>query len=659
MSKLKYYGGSEGKPVNLIDNSWLTETNYVAEYRAWKINNVRVVESAAYDMMENVTKCLMDVDDYISIYISSMIYVKDSSFKIYDNTIFEKAKDGIIKEHDNNMKIIDALVNNYNGIIDDINAALIRLYQNYNDVSEALYNAARELEEKKPEEHNAILTNIGELQNKLKNNKKTIEEIFVSSSWVCSSSPPAIFSEIHIQDASINKPSNINELKGDSDFIFDTNGYSETISFIDNAIDVIKSYYGYYCESYTRYLSYYFGPPHLDVLDDISVKSTMDALSAMENYLKKVKWICNNVKIIWERYSSESFEGNKDKYLKLLKTLPLVGINSSEYATEFNQLVDAYINSDTDTDFSEFVFSYNGVLSRTVEVIDMKKYYDIIKENGFISSEDYVISLLAKEADQEPELNPGGTPATEYVETKYSSTSSDGGGSSSSSSSSSSDSSSSSSSDSSKKAKEDTIVVPPSNEKKQETHNETKPENHGSEVYVDPQPEPANPVVEPTKVVPKNENSYHGGGGYSSEGYVSTTTSDSPVEEIIEDSPTSLEDVIKDNGIYPEIARKIPIENHGTAKTASGSNVIPIVAGLTSVGAAGLGSKAYLDHKRNNSDNDEYDEADEYDDYDETPEKVEEVDADVIINDNPDSDLNPLNNNESNEEVTFDDDDYS
>ena len=113
-----------------------------------------------------------------------------------------------------------------------------------------------------------------------------------------------------------------------------------------------------------------------------------------------------------------------------------------------------------------------------------------------------------------------------------------------------------------------------------------------------------------------------------------------------------MEDVIKDNGIYPEIPRKIPIENHGTAKSSSGSNVIPIVAGLTSVGAAGLGSKAYLDHKRNNSDNGEYDEADEYEDYDETP---EEVDADVIINDNPDSDLNPLNNNDSNSN----EDDYS
>ena len=227
--------------------------------------------------------------------------------------------------------------------------------------------------------------------------------------------------------------------------------------------------------------------------------------------------------------------------------------------------------------------------------------------------------------------------------------------SSSSSSSESSSSSSSSSNSSSSKSKAKDETAPSSDSKKKETKKEEKPENHGNEVYVDPQPEPANPVVEPTKFVPQNESSYHGGGGYSSEGYVSTTTEESPVEEIIEDSPTSLEDVIKDNGIYPEIPRKIPIENHGTAKS-SGSNVIPIVAGLTSVGAAGLGSKAYLDHKRNNSDNDEYGEADEYEDYDETP---EEVDADVIINDNPDSDLNPLNNNDNNNEVTFDEDDYS
>lgn len=423
-------------------------------------------------------------------------------------------------------------------------------------------------------------------------------------------------------------------------------------------------------------ISYKFENPSLNVSNIVNYSQSNYALKSLYSVVNWLIGVCDELALIVKNYDTYN-ENEKSKIGSFLKDGILKYGFTSAGGNNFESIFNEYLKSDKES-FSEFILSENGISSN---VIDMEKFFEDIGKTGTVVSTDYTLSKLAdgsgdeeeehdeeeKEEDDDESNNQLDNEYQEYGNQtgEYRRTGNRDNNSYVSTPGSSSDLNSSSSSlnidtikndNNNKNTKEETIVVKP-DDKKTETQTTVSTEKLGDEVYVDPQPAPANPV-EPTKFVPQNESSYHGGGGYSSEGYVSTTGDASSVEDIIDDSPVSLEDVIKDNGIYPEIPRKIPIENHGTVKS-SGSNVIPIVAGLTSVGAAGLGSKAYLDHKRNNSDNDEYDEADEYDDYDETPEKVEEVDADVIINDNPDSDLNPLNNNESNDEVTFDDDDYS
>lgn len=99
------------------------------------------------------------------------------------------------------------------------------------------------------------------------------------------------------------------------------------------------------------------------------------------------------------------------------------------------------------------------------------------------------------------------------------------------------------------------------------------------------------------------------GGGYSgSQGYVSQTEPttetgvDSTIEDILDDSETSVDDVIKGNNYTKIPTSSEPIKS----KSSGGSMVIPIAAGLSAAAAAGIGAKAYLD-KKNNNDNGELD----------------------------------------------------
>ena len=108
---------------------------------------------------------------------------------------------------------------------------------------------------------------------------------------------------------------------------------------------------------------------------------------------------------------------------------------------------------------------------------------------------------------------------------------------------------------------------------------------------------------------------YHSGGGYSSSDGYSDTVSTSPEGtdgitdvtespiEVLDDAPTSIEDVIKDN------YTKIPSSSEPiTSSTSKGKGtIIPVIAGLSAATAAGIGAKAYLDRKQNNE-NDEVEE---------------------------------------------------
>ncbi|MBQ6497429.1 MAG: hypothetical protein IJI58_01790 [Bacilli bacterium] len=128
----------------------------------------------------------------------------------------------------------------------------------------------------------------------------------------------------------------------------------------------------------------------------------------------------------------------------------------------------------------------------------------------------------------------------------------------------------------------------------------------------------------------------HTGGGTSEgDGYVPAYSGDSyePVvepepepEPVVEpEEPTEDPEVLEpDDPIIesdPEI-NKIPVSPDTDTNKKSGSSVIPIAAGLSAAAAAGLGAKAYMDHKRNNSDEeddefeaDSWDENEEVNDY--------------------------------------------
>ena len=126
----------------------------------------------------------------------------------------------------------------------------------------------------------------------------------------------------------------------------------------------------------------------------------------------------------------------------------------------------------------------------------------------------------------------------------------------------------------------------------------------------DPQPTPSiEPVPSPTDGGPApgpgpDPEPTHRGGGYSDDG-----ADIIPGDEVA--VPDSIEDVVDGAKSYTKIPRQIKID--GKQTKTSGGSVIPIIAGLTSVGAAGLGAKAYLDHKNDEEEEDE-EFSDEYSD---------------------------------------------
>ncbi|MBP5679271.1 MAG: hypothetical protein J6X28_05570 [Bacilli bacterium] len=106
----------------------------------------------------------------------------------------------------------------------------------------------------------------------------------------------------------------------------------------------------------------------------------------------------------------------------------------------------------------------------------------------------------------------------------------------------------------------------------------------------------------------------HSGGGYGSEGYIGGESAAggiaASVTDVLDDAEKSIDEIIKGSKYS-----RIPTSQKPISATGSGgtSSVIPIAAGLTVASAAGLGAKAYLDHKKAQAEEeeDEYGEEDE------------------------------------------------
>lgn len=113
------------------------------------------------------------------------------------------------------------------------------------------------------------------------------------------------------------------------------------------------------------------------------------------------------------------------------------------------------------------------------------------------------------------------------------------------------------------------------------------------QVIVD-SPTPENPGPTPTSTPTP-----HTGVGYNGE----NGDTEPELSDLMEDATTSIEDIIKGNKYskIPTSSKPITAQQSGN----SGSAVIPIAAGLSAAAAAGIGAKAYMDHKNNNDNDDE------------------------------------------------------
>ena len=114
---------------------------------------------------------------------------------------------------------------------------------------------------------------------------------------------------------------------------------------------------------------------------------------------------------------------------------------------------------------------------------------------------------------------------------------------------------------------------------------------------------------------------FHTGGGYTGTGgytenntilptdsTTDTTTGLENVKDKLNDSTTSIEDVIKGSKYTKIPSTPSPVT---TQKSSGGSSaVIPIAAGLSAAAAAGIGAKAYMDRKKNNDNGEDEEEFD-------------------------------------------------
>lgn len=117
----------------------------------------------------------------------------------------------------------------------------------------------------------------------------------------------------------------------------------------------------------------------------------------------------------------------------------------------------------------------------------------------------------------------------------------------------------------------------------------------------------------------------HSGGGYSNSGYSfngSSTSSDpsdpviAPIDNPGEDSSSTsagtLASSITDTSSFKNQTIKIPSSTDAIEQSSQGNNiVIPTAAAISAAAAAGIGAKAYMDHKENSNNEEEFSEGEE------------------------------------------------
>ena len=150
---------------------------------------------------------------------------------------------------------------------------------------------------------------------------------------------------------------------------------------------------------------------------------------------------------------------------------------------------------------------------------------------------------------------------------------------------------------------------------------------------VEPQPQPNQTIT--TESVSSEDKTWHTGGSYTGDnGYTPSTaetsdssivdigtqaetetSSDSTLEEVMGETTTSVDNIVKGNKYTKIPTSSAPLKS-ATSEKSSGSTIIPIAAGLSAAAAAGIGAKAYIDRKNNNYNGDDDDEL-ETDEWDE------------------------------------------
>ena len=196
------------------------------------------------------------------------------------------------------------------------------------------------------------------------------------------------------------------------------------------------------------------------------------------------------------------------------------------------------------------------------------------------------------------------------------------------------------------------VIKEPASDNKETTPKATdKPGGNEKFITVTPST-PTNPTIAPQQQAPQTPTQVHTGGGYSGGGYTSssytpaatptpTETPQNPTDQIgttIKDtSKTSIDDIVKSSKYTKIPTSSTPITQQQTSNKGGASAVIPIAAGLTAAAAAGLGAKAYMDHKKNNEEQDDEEEfnADEWsDDYNTSEVNDSELQTEYLEEDN-------------------------
>lgn len=157
-----------------------------------------------------------------------------------------------------------------------------------------------------------------------------------------------------------------------------------------------------------------------------------------------------------------------------------------------------------------------------------------------------------------------------------------------------------------------------------------------------PSPSPSpNPYQNPT---PSQSQTEHSGTEYDGETLESDSLELDSADELdlldeVEDTPSYMDEIVEGNSYTKLPTSSIPKQ---TTKRKSSNSAIPIAAGLSAAAAAGIGAKAYMDWKKNNTESDEYEEEDDieteewnedenYSTDDNTPDYMKNIGEDELV----------------------------